>query len=821
MIKGFRYGLNKFWSEALSGDLLILSLSIILAVTSISSVSFLGDRLQTSMKLQASSILGADLVLRSASVIDPKYLELGIANNLETAETITFLSMVITDDDNLLTSIKTTSESYPLRGELIVTDFNGSPIQNNGSPPTGHVWIEPKIVETLNIKNSSEISIGNKVLKVDGIIQDFPDRNSSFVGFYPIAIANINDISDMGVIQTGSRVVYRSMFSGSTRNLNNFINDIGEIPADIRLQQAEDVGDELGEALGESVTFFNLASLFTIIISVISAMMAVRRYATRNLLQASLMKVFGASKLFILGHQIMQLLLIILFATLLGLLCGYALQSLIISTLQGILTTDLPAPSFKPLVLGFVTSIFVVFATASPYLKILSQTEPIRILRNDFSINLSNNLTIYLVALVTMFIFLGILFQDIKLLSYILMALIFVTAALYAIGKILIILLGSINFSSGIGWKIGLKNIVNRGNESILQIIIFGLSLLFLIVLAETRTDLIDSWSETLEEDTPNYFLFNIQEYDIANVTSYFLETANFSPSYTPLIRGRLLSAKRAGSDELSSENLMEREANLTWQESLPKSNKISKGEWWNQESTTAEVSIDAEVAESMNLEIGDELFFSAGGSKFSAIVTSFREIEWESFSPNFFFILSPSAGQSLPNSYITSIKISEQSNIMNSFTQRFPTITSVDLGAVIQQIRNTVSSASLAVQYIFLLTLIAGILALVASVFSNRDQRTKETAIMHAIGANRLIIFQSAAAEFFILGILSGLTAIIFAVILSSIIFSQFLDLLYSPNILILGLSFAIGVIFIFISGILSIRKTIYTSPVITLRES
>ena len=91
----------------------------------------------------------------------------------------------------------------------------------------------------------------------------------------------------------------------------------------------------------------------------------------------------------------------------------------------------------------------------------------------------------------------------------------------------------------------------------------------------------------------------------------------------------------------------------------------------------------------------------------------------------------------------------------------------------------------------------------------------------MHAIGANRLIIFQSAAAEFFILGILSGLTAIIFAVILSSIIFSQFLDLLYSPNILILGLSFAIGVMFIFISGILSIRKTIYTSPVITLRES
>tara|TARA_B000000441_G_C21523245_1_gene221694 strand:- start:206 stop:556 length:351 start_codon:yes stop_codon:yes gene_type:complete len=116
MINGLRYGLKKFWSEALSGDLLILSISIILAVTSISSVSFLGDRLQTSMKLQASSILGADLVLRSASNIDSKYLDLGTENNLNTAETITFLSMIISDEDNLLTSIKTTSDLYPLRG---------------------------------------------------------------------------------------------------------------------------------------------------------------------------------------------------------------------------------------------------------------------------------------------------------------------------------------------------------------------------------------------------------------------------------------------------------------------------------------------------------------------------------------------------------------------------------------------------------------------------------------------------------------------------------------------------------------------------------
>jgi putative ABC transport system permease protein len=641
------------------------------------------------------------------------------------------------------------------------------------------------------------------------------------VGFYPIAIVNIGDVDAMGVIQTGSRVVYRKLFSGSQDNLETFEKLLEEIPANIRVQNALDVGDNLGEDIANSTTFFNLASLFTIIISVIASMMAVRRYASRNLLHTSLMKVFGASKLFILGHQTMQLTLVAIFASSLGLIFGYGLQHLLLSTLQGIINTDLPPPSSRPVILGFITAAFVIFATASPYIKILSETEPIRILRNDFNINLSSNFIIYLVAFFTMFGFLGVLFQDIKLIIYIVIALILVTSSLYLISRLLIYALSHMKLSNGKGWKLGLKNIVQRGNDSILQVIIFGLSLLFLVVLAETRTDLVDSWSETLDEDTPNYFLFNIQQYNLEPISNYFNDQGDIVPDFTPLIRGRLLSAVRPGSADVNFDNLMEREANLTWQNQLPPSNSLVEGEWWTDGDEVAEVSIDREIAESMNLRIGDELTFSAGGKIFSVTVSSFREIEWQSFSPNFFFILSPAAGIELPNSYITSIKLENSQSFMNNFTNRFPTITSVNLEAIIEQGKSSLASASLAVQYIFFLTFIAGILALIASVYSNRDQRTKETAIMHAIGASRALIFKSAASEFLILGLLSATTAIIFSIALSSVIFIQFLDLIYTPNLSILGLSYLFGISFIFIAGVLSIRKSIYASPMITLRDS
>ena len=820
MSRGLVYGLKKFWSEIFSGDLLILFFSIVLAVTSISSVGFLGDRLKSSMQMQASSILGADLVLRSATEIDSKYLNLASSLDLKSAETATFLSMIITDEDNLLTSIKAVTPSYPLRGKLTVVNFDNSPIQHSGSPPQGSIWIEKKVSESLELNQSDNIIIGNKNFIVEAIIQDYPDRNSSFVGFYPVAIVNINDVDAMGVIQTGSRVVYRQLFSGTQKNLDRFVESLDTLPPNIRLQNAIDVGDNLGEDIDNSTTFFNLASLFTIIISVIAAMMAVRRYASRNLLHTSLMKVFGASKTFILGHQIMQLFLLIITASSFGLIFGYALQHLLISTLQGIINADLPPPSFRPVILGLITATFVVFATAAPYIKILSDTQPIRILRNDFTIKLSSNFIIYLVAFFSMFGFLGILFQDLKLILYIVITLVVVTFALYSMGRLLLYALSFMQFSNGTGWKLGLKNLVQRGNESILQVIIFGLSLLFLVVLAETRTDLVDSWSETLDEDTPNYFLFNIQEYNLKPISNYFEDQAQITPDFTPLIRGRLLSAKRPGSD-VNFDNLMDREANLTWQNLLPVSNKLVAGKWWAEGDEVKEVSVDQEIAASMDLEIGDELTFSAGGKTFSVSVTSFREIEWQSFSPNFFFILSPAAGKELPNSYITSIKVKDSNKLMNNFVATFPTITSVNLEAIINQAKNSISSASLAVQYIFLLTLIAGVLALIASIYANKDQRTKEAAIMHAIGASRAMIFKSAASEFFILGILSATTAVIFSTLLSSVIFYQFLDLIYSPNILILGLSFLLAITFIFVAGVLSIRKSIYASPMITLRDT
>ena len=155
MINGFLYGIRKFWFDLTSGDLIILFASMVLAVTAISGVSFLGDRLQSSIKQQASVVLAADAALRSTSPLPQAYLKKAENQGIKTAETISFLSMALANDNNLLSSIKATTSNYPLRGELKLADFNQQQLNvETGSPKPGYVWVEPKLAEEFNLKQN-------------------------------------------------------------------------------------------------------------------------------------------------------------------------------------------------------------------------------------------------------------------------------------------------------------------------------------------------------------------------------------------------------------------------------------------------------------------------------------------------------------------------------------------------------------------------------------------------------------------------------------------------------------------------------------------
>ena len=156
-----------------------------------------------------------------------------------------------------------------------------------------------------------------------------------------------------------------------------------------------------------------------------------------------------------------------------------------------------------------------------------------------------------------------------------------------------------------------------------------------------------------------------------------------------------------------------------------------------------------ADVTASWSL-VGDTMTFNVGGEEFTAPVTSLRFIEWDSFAPNFFLMLSPGLAGELPQTYIASFHVPpERRRLLNGLVRSFPGVTVFDLEAILAQVRMVIERASLAVQYVFLFTLLAGVMVLLAAVQVTRDERRFESAILHALGADRRKILQGVAVEF------------------------------------------------------------------------
>jgi putative ABC transport system permease protein len=142
------------------------------------------------------------------------------------------------------------------------------------------------------------------------------------------------------------------------------------------------------------------------------------------------------------------------------------------------------------------------------------------------------------------------------------------------------------------------------------------------------------------------------------------------------------------------------------------------------------------------------------------------------------------------------------------------------DVDAILKQIREIMDRASLAVQYVFLFTLAAGIVVLLAAVQATRDERRYESAMLRTLGASRGTVLRGVAAEFSALGFLSGTLAACGASVVGWILARRLfsLELGFDPWVWVLGL--VCGTVLVGVSGTLATRRVVNTPPIVTLRD-
>ncbi len=415
-----------------------------------------------------------------------------------------------------------------------------------------------------------------------------------------------------------------------------------------------------------------------------------------------------------------------------------------------------------------------------------------------------------------------------RLVSYVVAGTSITLAVLLAAGWLLVKAAGRLRGGVGVAWRYGVANLSRRGRESIVQVVAFGLGLMVLLLLGVVRKDLLDTWQASLPANTPNHFLINIRTDETDAFRHFFTERGMPEPQLFPMIRARMTALNGTPIAKLQLEGdrakaFAEREQNLSWASDLQSDNKIVSGRWWTEaEAGRKLVSVASGYSDELGIKVGDTLSFDVAGEPLDAEVTSIREVQWDTFRPNFFLVFSPGTLDGMVGTWLTALNLDETGKrSLVQLVHQFPSVSIFDIEAILKQVRAVGDRASLAVQYVFLFTLLAGITVLLAAVQSTRDERAYESAMLRTLGASRRVVLAGVATEFLVLGMLSGLLAAIGASVGGWYLATELFNLEYhfDPTVWLIGIG--AGALLVGGAGTLAARSVINQPPISTLRQA
>lgn len=815
--------------DARAGELRVLFFALVVAVAASSAIGYFGARLNGAMLLRATEFLGADLLLGGSSPATPEQITAGEQLGLRHARAVEFSSVIAGDAGIQLASVKAVDEPYPLRGELKSAPAPYTPEEPGNGPAPGEAWAEARLFTALDLKPGDTVDVGQKTLRLTRVLTYEPDRAGDFYSLTPRLLMNLADLDATGVVQPGSRVRYRELWSGPAEALKSYRDTLEPtLAANQRIEDARDGNRQVGGALSRAERYLNLASLAAVLLAGVAVALSAARFAARRFDASALLRCLGLSRREALLLYTLQLGLLGIAAAFLGALIGWLAQLGLFHLLRELLPAEVPSGGVLPALAGIATGLVALAGFALPPLAALGRVPPLRVLRRDLLPVPPSSWLVYGAALLALGLIMWRLSLDLKL-----------TLALLGGGLLASLILGGLMLlglnalrrllaRAALPWRLGLGQLLRHPLAAAGQSLAFGLILLAMALIALLRGELLDTWQDQLPADAPNYFVLNV----LPGEKDAFAERlAQLSPHPAPLfpvVPGRLTAingepAKEHASKESQGERALQRDLSLTWAADLPNGNRLVAGQWWDQApaSDLPGVSVEAKLAGNLGLQLGDRLSFSVGGISRDVRITSLREVDWDNFQPNFFMIFAPGSLADLPATYLTSFYLPPQHDReLVELARAFPAVTLLEVEAILAQLRSILAQVTVAVEFVLLFVLAAGLAVLFAGLQSTLDERIRQGALLRALGAERSLLQRARRAEFALLGAAAGLLAALGCELVSALLYTLAFDLQWHPHPWLLLLP-PLGALLVGGAGVIGTRRALNASPLQVLREA
>ena len=834
---GLRLGARALWRDLRAGQLRLLMLSIALAVAALSAVGFLADRLQTGLWRDAAQLLGGDVVVVSDKATPLAFEAQARQQGLQTNTSLSFPTMARAPAElggaSRLVALKAVADGYPLRGQLQVQ--RSAEAAQAMVPPPGQVWLDAALLDALELQPGQSLWLGERSLRISGVIEREPDRGAGFMNFAPRAMLNAADLPSTGLVQPASRITWRMAVAGPAEATTAFAAwartqaDSGAWRG-VQIESLESGRPEMRQTLDRASQFLNLVALLAALLCAVAVALAARSFAERQLDACALLRVLGQSQATLSRAYATEFLGAGLLASLVGVFAGYAVHLGLVGLLEGLIDSRLPAASAWPGAVGLGLGLALLVAFGLPPVLQLAQVPALRVLRRELGGLQWRSGLVLLMGLAGTALVLVAVSRDLRLGlitvgGFALALLLF--AGLAALG-LWVLRRVSLGTRGPRWWLLATRQVAARPMASVVQVSALSVGLLSLVLLVLLRTDLVASWRSATPPDAPNRFVINIQPEQSTAFEQQLRDAGVQGYDWYPMIRGRLVGingqAIRPGTFNTDrAQRLVEREFNLSHTAELPGHNQVSAGRWTPDEADG--LSVEEGLAQTLKLKLGDRLQFDIAGTVREGRITSLRKVEWGSMRVNFFVLFPQAEIGGLPGTYISAFKAPAAADAAQSLDrqllQAFPNITNVDISASVAQVQQVLNQVISAVEFLFAFTLASGLLVLVATITATREARVREYAVMRALGARSGLLQRMQRAELLGVGALSGLLASCVAMAVGAVLARSVFEFNWAPSPWVPVAGMVAGALLAWWAGAWGLRA-IWRRPVVdTLRRA
>ncbi|QFT78434.1 ABC transporter permease [Erythrobacter sp. THAF29] len=715
--------------------------------------------------------------------------------------------------------LKAVDERWPLYGALSLKDG-----REVGAPTGRDAYLAQGALDRLEIDVGDSFRVGTMELTAAGVIENEPDRLSEGFQLGPTVIVAEQVPVEGGLLAPGA--LYQSKYRVAFENQSQDPEAVEETLTeafpnagfDFRSRDRASPGaDRFVEQMSDFLTLVGLAAL---VIAGIGIAGGVSSYLEARRGSIATLKVLGASSRDIVKVYALQIAVAALIGSAAGLATGVLVTPILGSALHGLLPVESgfviePAP----LLLAGAYGLLVAFAfAAAPLLR--ARSFPAMALMRSAVVPLSRDKRALIATAIGILAIcaLALLTTDQPVLSgSFLLGAGGALVALAALGLLIQFIARRLPRPSNPLLRSALANIHRPGAPTGALVTALGFGLAAFVLLAAIQSAIDGNIQTRVPREAPDYFVLDVPVEREARfrelVQNRFPDAAIRA---VPTMRGAVLAFGPEGNmtrvaelEELPEGAwVLSGERGITYADEVPLGNRIVEGEWWEPgHSGERLVSIDAEFADAVGLEIGDMLTIGILGTERDVRIANIREIDWENMSFNFTLVFSPNAIADVPHNLSATIELparaspEAQGALLRDLVREFPSSSVVEVGEVLTEARTILQQVSLATLAAAAVAVLAGLAVLMGAIAAARAARMYDTVVLRVLGASRRQVLMMQLAEYGLIALALAGVALGLGSLLGWVIITQMFEFDWLPDwgevLAVLGLGLAMVLAF------------------------